>query len=266
MTTSYPRCPNIQIDDAWKPYRNEVQRYLDLISTTFAGRTLFKFVAQRAPRTILIKPNFSPPVQAITTPDSERDGYTRNEPVRRPVLLPDGTPATLPDGTVVYAETGEIGTGRGTNATIEYHPAMWRQLAVNLHQTLPGAGPGEVLYHELVHAMRKLHGKTLRTPVPEQVFLDDFDEFCAIVAANMYRSERGFATLRLDHHGSSPMNPIMAQSIEFFNVHEVNLRRWFASQREFCVELAGSPAKFNPLVLTAMDLGITVHTAMTLPS
>jgi hypothetical protein len=264
MTTSYSRCPKFRIDDAWKPYRDEVQRYLDLISTTFAGRTLFKFIAQRATRSILIKPNFSPPVDATTAAENDREGYTRNALVMARVEMPDGTPVTLPDGREIYFPTGDIGTGRGTNATIEYHPAMWRQLAANLHQILPGAGPGEILYHELVHAMRKLHGKTLRDPVPAQVFLDDFDEFCSIVAANMYRSERGFSTLRLDHHGYSPMNPIMAQSTEFYKLHENNLKQWFTTQRDFCVELAGSNAKFNPLVLTAMDLGITVHTSMSL--
>jgi len=265
MPTPYRGCPNIRIADEWIPYRNEVKRYLDLISTTYTGRTLFKFIGKRSWRTILIKPLFPPPyAQALTNGENEADGYQKGATVLVPALLPDGRPATLPDGRLIYTPTGETGTGRGTNVTVSYHPAMWRQMMVNLHQLLPGAGPGEVLYHELVHAMRMLHGKALRSGVPAQVFMDDFDEFCAITAANMYRSERGFKTLRLDHHGSSPMNPIMAQSTEFFSIHEATLKKWFATQKDFCTELAGSTAQFNPLRIAADDLGIPVTVSMTL--
>ena len=261
---AYPGYPNIRVLDDWKPYRREVVRYLDLIATTFAGRTLFNFISRKSPRFVLIVPNKSPPINSITDPQNEPDAFTRGAAVTRIQMLPDGTPALNPDGSVTLVPTGATGTGRGTNALLRYHPAMYRQLMANLQTILPGAGPGEALYHELVHAMRMLHGMFLADAGPEHLFMDDFVEFCAIVAANMYRSERGFKNLRLDHHGYSPMNPLMANSAEFFRIHESPLKRWFGSQRDFCSELARSPAPFNPLWLAADDLGIAIPPSMTL--
>ena len=65
-----------------------------------------------------------------------------------------------------------------------------------MHTVLPGSGPGEMLFHELVHAMRAVHGVMLKTAVPENSGMRNFDEFCAVTAANVYRSERGFKLMR----------------------------------------------------------------------
>jgi hypothetical protein len=46
MDFAYPKCKNLLIDVQSIPYKNEVVRYLDLISTTDVGRTLYSFIGQ----------------------------------------------------------------------------------------------------------------------------------------------------------------------------------------------------------------------------
>jgi hypothetical protein len=44
----------------------------------------------------------------------------------------------------------------------------------------PGDGPGEVLFHEMVHAMRRMLAKRTSETVREDLRMDDFEEFCSI--------------------------------------------------------------------------------------
>jgi hypothetical protein len=97
--------------------------------------------------------------------------------------------------------TGSVGVGGGSPVTIEYHPANYRELNKRKRRTDPGYGPGEVLFHEMVHAMRRMLAKRTSDTVYEDLRMDDFEEFCSILAANIYRQERGFTSLRKDHWG-----------------------------------------------------------------
>lgn len=133
---------------------------------------------------------------------------------------------------------------------------------VNTGKVLPGAGPGEALYHELVHAMQVAYGKLSRSLVPENTDIRGFSEFCAIVAANMYRSERGFVVMRSNSTGFEGER---SESDEYYSFYESQFKKWFALQPDFCTEMAGSPAKFNPLRAAAIDLNIAVPTSMQLP-
>ena len=252
----YTRCPNIQIFE-YVPYRNEVIRYLDLIATTFAGKTLYKSIAGR-PRHISIIPYVSTPLNPTTDPEvpglsSMLDALDTGSQIQVPINLGFGTVFVLP----------MHGTGRGTNVVIRYHPAAFRQLMANVGGVLPGAGPGEMLYHELIHAMQALRGRLDLTPAPViYPDMDGFNEFCAVVGANIYRSERGFTTLRSNHVDFTGEK---TDSVEFFNFYEEWLKKWFDLQRDFCTELARSPARFNPLGVAADDLGIDVPVPMALP-
>jgi hypothetical protein len=94
-----------------------------------------------------------------------------------------------------------------------------------------------------------------------------FEEFCSILAANMYRSARGFKTLRYDHHvtaeaapwlGTTPLPPELANSKRYYQEFKPEIVKWFNTQRGFCVALAGSRAPFNPMAVAAADLKIAV--------
>ncbi len=145
---------------------------------------------------------------------------------------------------------------------MKYHPAIFRQLAKNRGFIAPGDGAGEVLFHEMVHAMRMIHGKFLRTNVTEDAHMDDFEEFCAILAANMYRSERGFHLMRANHSGSQALSKDLSDPGHYAQFFNDEIEKWFESQRDFCLELASSPARFNPIKYVAYGLDLPVVTPM----
>ena len=178
---------SIFVQNDYHPYRKEVVRYLDLVGSTYSGRTLFHYCNTYSGRRIEIIP-FVPtlesgPVNAGTDNKNINDAYVDGEAVRNA----DGT-------TVSPAATG---TGLGSDVTVKYHPANQRQFVANMHAILPGSGPGEMLFHELIHAMRAVHGVFLRTAVPEHSKMGNFDEFCSVAASNVYRSERGFKIMKI---------------------------------------------------------------------
>jgi len=249
---------NIWIQQDSVAYRNEVVRYLDLVRTTYAGRVLLRFI-NAIHKGILIlpyKPTAADPVNAYATAQSERDSYTKGSPIMRGFDIPGFGTIQLP--------TAVFGTGAGTNAYLKYHPATFRQYIINKRGIPPGSGPGEVLFHELVHAQRMLDGKFISTTVPEHIHMDDFEEFCAIVAANIYRSERGFELIRSDHWGNEAIRGPRADQVEYYKIYKAELERWYGSQPNFCRALAESPAKFNPLRIAVTSQGVGVYTPMAL--
>jgi hypothetical protein len=258
MADIYKYKKNVWILEDPVAYRREVQRYLDLILTTYSGRLLLRYINQSA-RVLLIMPYVPSqerkPINAYTWPESEYDGYARDAPVMTPIMVPGYGKIMLPEG--------HFGTGAGTSSILKYHPAMFRQLALNRGYYAPGFGPGEALFHEMVHAMRMMAGRFLRTTVTEDAHMDDFEEFCAILAANMYRSERGFHVLRASHStGDQALSEDLTDPVRYAQFFQTEIEKWFESQRTFCLELAQSPASFNPMKYVAEDLGVPPVTPM----
>jgi hypothetical protein len=254
---TYARCNSIRIFE-YVPYRNEVLRYLDLINTTFVGKTLYAFLLKRLRRVSII-PYRPAQINSSTSPETPEGLIGGTDPgssVSVPVTF-FGVPimmVTVP------------GSGGGANSIVRYNPATWRQMEVNFKRTLPGAGPGEMLFHELIHSMQASHGKTRFDPVPENTDMESFNEFCAVAAANVYRSERGFRELRSNH---LDFEGERTDSDEYYEFYKAPIQKWFGLQREFCIELARSPARFNPFRSAADDLGIAVPpipTPMALPA
>src|SRR4051812_7900929 len=74
-------------------YRKEVVRYLDLINTTYTGRTLMKYIFSRG-RRLLIVPYLPAnevkfgPVNAYASPDNALDAYQKNFPVNGTMNIP----------------------------------------------------------------------------------------------------------------------------------------------------------------------------------
>ena len=249
---------NIWIQQDSVAYRNEVVRYLDLVRTTYVGRVLLRFI-NAVPKGVLLlpyQPTPDDPVNAYAQPQSEPDAYSKGYSVMRGFDIPGFGTIQLPIAT--------FGTGAGSNVWLKYHPATFRQYVINKGGIPPGSGPGEILFHELVHTQRMLDGKFIRTTVPEHIHMDDFEEFCAIVASNIYRSERGFELLRSDHRGFQAIHGPRADQVEYYKIYQAEFERWYSSQPNFCRALAESPAKFNPLRIAIASQGVGVYTPMAL--
>jgi hypothetical protein len=163
---------NVWVLETSVAYRNEVVRYLDLIRTTTAGNTLFKFINQR-PQWMLIMP-FHPtrkdPVNAYAypVPGSEADSYAKYSFMMTPFKLPNGVTIEIPTG---------IGTGRGSMVYLDFHPATWRQRIKNTGGIAPGTGPGEILFHEMIHGYRMQCGLARDDKVAGHQQMDNIEEF-----------------------------------------------------------------------------------------
>jgi hypothetical protein len=232
---------SIFVLDNYHPYRNEVVRYLDLIGTTYSGKTLFRYCNRYSGRRVQIRP-------FVPTPDNPVNSGL--DPLFHEVFA-SGQPMRRTDGSIV---PGVFGTGAGSDVTVRYHPANQRQFVANMHAILPGSGPGEALFHELVHAMRAVHGAFLGTPVPESSDMKNFEEFCAVTAANVYRSERGFKIMRDSHRGFKALDRNLSDSDLYYDWYKDEFTQWFNTQRDFCLVLAKSNATFNPFKSAAIDL------------
>jgi hypothetical protein len=252
---------NIFIHDNPVAYRREVVRYLDLIRTTESGRTLIKFIKMSA-RKLLINP-YHPtaknPVNALARPDIPLAAYPKGAPEMQSVKVGIiGAMLGVDPKAMLMVPTGDVGVGGGSPVTIEYHPATYRELIKRKHRIDPGDGPGEVLFHEMVHAMRAMFAKYIRTTVVENLHMDNFEEFCAILAANIYRQERGFTSLRKDHWGHERLAGDLLDSGAYYEKYQPSIDKWFASHGAFCLELARSNVKFNPLREAAIAKGLMV--------
>lgn len=302
MTYAYAKCKNILVDDYSKPYRDEVVRYLDLIATTDVGRTLYTFTAKTM-KTVRIAwtPGMNwiadTGASIISQADIDRvDRAARKIQAERHIHNPDDAwEAAFKEDSVIQAKTKgqylkghpvmrsfsldilkafglhstfmiptiDVGTGQGADVELDYHPAAFRQIMKNTKRVPIGFGPGEALYHELVHAFRMMAGAVLSDNVPEAWDMDDFEEFCSILAANMYRSARGFTHLRFDHgvadekapwRGTTELPMALSDSGRYYKAFKPEIVKWFATQRAFCLALAGSCAPFNPMAVAADDL------------
>ena len=259
MAVPFNYIDNIFIHDNPVAYRREVARYLDLIRTTESGRTLIRFIKMSA-RRLLIKP-YHPtpdaPVNAFASPDNPLAAYPRGAPQLQAVKV--GFVGALlgadPDA-VVMLPTGNLGVGGGSPVTIKYHPATYREVIKRKRRIDPGDGPGEVLFHEMTHAMRAMFAKFSDTTVVEDLRMDDFEEFCSILAQNIYRQERGFTSLRKDHWGHERLEGDLLDSGTYYETYRPSIDKWFSSQGGFCLELARSKVKFNPLRAAAIAKGL----------
>lgn len=203
-------------------------------------------------------------MNAFSAADTYLDSLRKDEPYGGYYTIPIAGFGPLPIPHVWK------GTGAGSPVTLKFHPATFRQYNTNAGYIKPGSGPGEVLYHEMVHALQQMEGKFSNSAVADP-HMDNFGEFCAIVAANIYRSERGFTSLRADHHGFSKLGKNatgqdLSNPATFASVFSEPFGKWFGLQQAFCLDLASSTARFNPLKYAATALGHRVATPMALPS
>jgi hypothetical protein len=108
-------------------------------------------------------------------PDNDRDSYAKGAPI--PSLFGSET---------------WTGTGAGASVVIYYSVRTWTD-AFYPDYTVGAAGfqPDEVLFHELVHATRRIRGKQTSVTVKGRPNFGNIEEYFATVIANIYLSEKG---------------------------------------------------------------------------
>jgi hypothetical protein len=233
-------------------YRREVEKVLARMKTTDSGTYLIGLLAEHKHWTLIIpfKPTKQDPVNASASWSTDA-GFSDSQDLGA-LWWNDVTVAGFTFKIPVY-----MGTGKGTTVYIRYHPASWHETNKREKRIAPGNGAGEVLFHEMVHAYRILEGKMrLADVVEDNPHMDNVEELYAIMAANVYRSQRGFKLMRADHHGSSALTPGLATSEGYYEEFKKDIDKWFTSQRTFCLAMAKFGAKFNPFRVAAIKLGL----------
>lgn len=129
-------------------------------------------------------------------------------PTNYPAAVTAGQPLHVPDAHGVLHPSGGHGTGHGSDVVIEYSPSIsasditlyflgrnWQVLWLvnnNVAPLAPGNESGELLLHEMAHALSFMLGQgTGLRPELRNNNWDTEDEVRAIIVTNIYSSERG---------------------------------------------------------------------------
>jgi len=241
---------NIWILETSVAYRREVARYLDLMRTTRSGRILCNYINSRSTWMLIMpfQPTAKEPVNAYAQPVNDADSAPQYYLMLQDLVLPNKMVIKVPSA-------AGLGTGRGSSVWVAYHPATWRQLIKNAHMIPAGAGPAQVLLHEMTHGMREMYGMLrLSDAVPENARMDDIEEFYAILAANIYGSERGMTSMRADHWGHARLNARLSDPAVYYQTYKKEIDTWFREQQAYCLDMARIRTKFNPLREAAVAL------------
>jgi len=192
-------------------YQLEIDTTLDEIARTFTGRALLNGFRTYPGRTTTILPLFNRLDTATQAHGSDADGTFKGEQQFEASGPNAGRP--LP-GTL-------RGTGVGTDAFIFFRRQDWDG------SDGPGTLPDEVLFHEMVHALRMMGGKSCtRAPVGLPQYQTE-EEFFAILLANIHVSEKAQGEevpLRADHiHDPGKVNSTPLRNPGEFHKLPVNI-------------------------------------------
>jgi hypothetical protein len=141
---------------------------------------------------------------------------------------------------------GVRGTGKGSDSHIHFSPETAG------HSCPAGAGSlaDETLFHEMVHALRQMQGKS--NPIPTESSLvryDNEEEYLAIVVTNVYMSANNKTQLRADHYSYAALDPSLSTSSGFLanpdNWDLMNIYK-LVWQPTFWLLATVATARFNP--------------------
>ncbi len=146
-----------------------------------------------------------------------------------------------------------IGTGEGTDVTLHFDVNQYRRRRCS---SGPASQADDVLFHEMVHALRFMQGKANHVPT-DDLFYDNDEEFLAVVATNVYISANGRTDLRANHHEHELLRPPLNTSEGFLanqdNLKVLSIYRlvWSDTFNGFAMITA---AQFNPFRQLAANL------------
>jgi hypothetical protein len=157
---------------------------------------------------------------------------------------------------------GTARDGRSYGAIVRYSPHLFYHGGACFFSSPndAGAAPNEILFHELVHAFRRVSGKRQRANATGGLInYDSNEEFNAILVTNIFVTDptnKKKSGLRRDHHGLAPLEASLATSFSFFE----SSRNAFDLVQQFCTDhkglsgaLAKVPATFNPIATFIQD-------------
>ncbi|MGI8570197.1 MAG: hypothetical protein ACR2KT_14645 [Methylocella sp.] len=149
------------------------------------------------------------------------------------------------------------GTGTGSDVTIYFTPDIYGKSGCD--GGVYGSLADEVLFHEMVHALRQIQGKYNAIPTGDSFSgYKNEEEFLAVVATNVYISAKGSTQLRADHTGHFRLQPPLDTSAGFLtdanNMKLMNIYR-LAWDQTFLALSNVVTAKFNPFRDLSTKLG-----------
>lgn len=146
---------------------------------------------------------------------------------------------------------------------VRFTPARGRTFcAAQIRKKRPASLSHEVLFHELVHSLRRMSGKMRGWNLRGSTVLSsqgNVEEFIAIMVTNIFISDvtnRYKTGLRNDWASHSPLDPKLAESYRFFSLgtKAFNLISTFCSDNPgFTRKLAKVRAHFNPIAAYYQD-------------
>jgi hypothetical protein len=166
--------------------------------------------------------------------------------------------------------TDITGTGEGSGVEIAFDPDNYTDSCVKRGAA---SQPDDVLFHEMVHALRMMQGKYNQIPAGKASsgisFYDDEEEFLAIVATNVYLSQKDAAApLRGNHHDHDKLWPPLNTSAGFltdkYNYNTLQIYRLVWQPTFTHLAMLVTP-NFNPFREVRNRLGDSVERTFSPP-
>ena len=111
-------------------------------------------------------------------------------------------PNTEDDERYVTVGADKVAEGGGSDASVYFTPSEWGGGKSACSGPGTGAAADEVLFHEMVHALRDMQGVSNPVPTVNTSYLNE-EEFLAIVVTNVYISAKGGTKFRANHFDDS---------------------------------------------------------------
>lgn len=256
-----------QAEHAKNFYEQKVLEVLDNIRKAQTGRAVFTAISRQGPHfDITIKPYFIDPDLEFEINKSKaslqnypgtledyhksRIKQLEQEALKRPpgaTASKAGRPVGVPD---------QLGRkNKRQTALVRFTPANWTYNSINVELGLGtgspfvevGSSPDEVLLHELVHALRFTAGiNNKKRKVAFQERYDNWEDWIAILIANIYHSERGLKHRRLDHR-SFDFGEAINETFLKEGLNRMHIRQFRRQQPLLFNDLNDVKASFNPL-------------------
>jgi Effector protein len=232
-------------------YEGDVEKQLEAILKNPAGKLLLEYIDDN-PRYIRIVPYTGGGCESVTTADNSRDSVPAN--VTPYQGYADGQVITRDDqGRMVVSSRDDkanwTGTGQGSDVHVQFTPGIYG--ASDCSGGTYGSQPDEILFHELVHAYRKMAALFNPVPTVPKLFLYlHEEEWLAILIANIYIAVKNGSNknLRKDHNGHEELKAPLNTSDGFLkdDDHRMLVRKYMGQQVLFTWELHQVPAAYNP--------------------
>jgi hypothetical protein len=223
-----------------RPFETDVSDLVWSISMFRSGRAIINAINKRAGRKLTIVPYVGSQVNAFTRADHWLDAITAGQPSQNPRGPGAGT--GLGSGALILFSPWINCYDRELYFLNRHRPIPWFQIR-GLHPFAAGNDRGEVLVHEMVHAVTAMAGRETGQAAMQGGW-DDEDEFRAIVITDIYSSERGRPLRQLHTAGVSLDNPRPWQSSPYV---KRLIGSFITAMPDLVLELQTIDTAFNPL-------------------